>query len=110
MSAGGTAAFNHFFKKERLRRNKNAVDADIVKPTLLDVYGGKAIYLRQLPDSSIANLTPLMIELCSLLVRQAFSVEQLVRRYGEEKRIELLVLLKKLNSQGLLHFSGDDDV
>jgi len=106
MDADAKAAFNHFFKKRTLKRNKEISYTPAPTYVSLDVYGSEIMHLISLPDSSITDSNPLMMRLCDLLVKQPRSVEQLIKEYGEEQRNEILILLKKLNSQGLLQFEN----
>jgi len=60
--------------------------------------------LTKQPDFSMPGATFLLMNISRLLIEKPHSVSQLVAEYGEDKRDEILVHLKNLNSQGLLQF------
>jgi len=58
-------------------------------------------FKKQIPKrtSSVKKKTEVIVE-------EPHSVDQLVNKYGEDKRDEILVSLKNLNNQGLIQFVG----
>ncbi len=99
-------AFNHFFEKEK-QSGKTKVIQQGYQNTL-NVFGDHVISLNGKPDFSKSKLTPLMVNVCRLLARQARTFEQLVIEYGPSKRDEIMVLLRALNHKGLLSYGEDD--
>ena len=101
-----TAALDHFFKKQIPKRSSSVKKkTEAISP--LDVFGCEVMSLTKLPDFSQPGVTFLSMKLCSLLAEEPHSVDQLVDKYGEDKRDEILVSLKNLNNQGLIQFVGD---
>jgi len=108
MSDTSKAALMHIFQKATSRQKTKL--ATLNTHCSLDVFGSEIISLTNLPDQEEISLTPLMMNLCRLLMRQPHSVEQLVIEYGVGKRDEILTLLRDLNHQGLLEFIDDESV
>jgi len=95
--------FNHFFKKDF----SIPISPAMTMPS--DVFGSNVLSLDSLPDVTSTGATLLMMNLCRLLIKHPCSVDQLVNEYGEDKRCDILVALKSLNSQGLLQFVDDQE-
>lgn len=106
MSPASKAALKLLFKKPTPRQKTSI--ASLNTHCSLDVFGSEVISLTELPDFNKLSLSPLMVNLCRLLVRQPHSVEQLVSEYGVGKRDEILTLLRDLNHEGLLEFIDDE--
>ena len=103
MNSEMSAAFNHFFKKKTIRPN-HSLNIKAETAPCLDVFGRQEISIRSLPDSPMVEITPLLVNLCNLLVDEPHSVDELVVKYGEDKRDQILMFLKDLNHDGLLQF------
>jgi len=99
-------AFNHFFEKAKSREKTKVTQQGYQNS--LNVFGDHVIRLNGKPDFSKSKLTPLMVNVCRLLARQARTFEQLVAEYGPSKRDEIMVLLRALNHKGLLRYGEDD--
>ncbi len=106
MSPERRIAFNHFFRKAR--RNRKAKVIQEGRESSLNVFGDHVISLDRKPDFSKLKLTPLMLNVCRLLERQARTLEQLVTEYGPSKRDEIVGLLRGLNQKGLLRYGEDE--
>ena len=106
MSPERRIAFRHFFKKARPSRKTKIVQQG--HRSSLNVFGDHVIRLAGKPDFSKSKLTPLMINVCRLLERQARTFEQLVTEYGPSKRDEIMGLLRALNHKGLLQYGEDE--
>jgi len=97
MNRAQKMAFQHFFKEGKSQAKNDVVSG------VSNVFGDEMIRLTPI-NSSNSDLPPFMSELCQFLAKEAFTVEQLVQNFGEDKRDDVLLSLKSLNNRGLLSF------
>jgi len=99
--------FNHFFKK-MIKQDGNDSNSGLLanknQEKQVNVFGCEAMSLNKYPNLSGPKFTPFMQKICHTLDLNSYSFEQLVIKYGKDKHDEILILLKKLNRQGLLQF------
>lgn len=94
------AAFNFFFtQKPSEYSGETAVES-------VNVFGNEMIHITT-QDILDRGFSPLMTQLCDLLINQPHSVRQLLEKVGEGRREQVLTSLKNLNNHGYLLFSDD---